>query len=327
MGQPQRLRDMGMTVCTAAMFFWNYNNHPGEPDLGAAIVAASDRTLTDAGLGIGYEGGRFKGQVLPTKQLVLVAGDITIHSGILRLLNAELKPESITSTLQTADIVGRLLREYRMRQAAQIYLSPLNLDENTFISRQRTMDANLVVELAKQLQEYEIDAEAIMAGCDGDKEANIYRIDRTGVVACHSDINFLSIGSGGIHSSAYFMTTSYNSSTMYYRALYHTYVAKKKAEVDPYVGAHTDMFLIHRLGVTKIPDEVIEVIKKIYDENLEREKHLPEEAERQIIEAEKLLFPQPSELPAAILPPPTGSEPPVHQSTKGGRSRRQPSRA
>jgi len=247
------------------MFFWNYSQKPGEADLGAAIVAASDRTLTDSGLGIGYEGGRFKGQALPSKQLVLVAGDITVHSGILRLLNAELKPENITSTLQTANMVARLLREYRMRQAAQIYLSPLNLDENTFLSQQRMMDPGLVIELAKQLQEYEIDAEAIIAGCDGDTEANIYRIGKTGVVTCHSDISFLSIGSGGIHSSAYFMTSSYNTATIYCKALYHTYVAKKRAEVDPYVGPYTDMFLINRLGITKIADEVVSALKSIYD--------------------------------------------------------------
>jgi hypothetical protein len=163
------------------------------------------------------------------------------------------------------------------------------------------MEPTLVIELVNQLQNHKIDAEAIVAGCDGEKEANIYRINSSGIVTCHSDIGFLSIGSGGIHSSAYFMTTSYSSNlTMYYRALYHTFVAKKKAEVDPFVGAYTDMFLINRSRITKIPDEVIVVLKEIYTENLEREKHLPEEAEKQIIEAEKLLFPQPSKPPSEI---------------------------
>jgi hypothetical protein len=314
-----------MTVCTASMFFWNYSQDPQKPDFGAAIVAASDRTLTDSGLGIGYQGGRFKGQALPTKQLVLVAGDITTHSGILRLLNAELKPDKIISTLQTANMVARLSREYSMRQGAQLYLSPLNLDGNSFLSRQRTMEPNLVIELTKQLQEYEIDAEAIVAGCDGDTEANIYRIDKNGVVTCHSDIGFLSIGSGGIHSSAYFMTTSYSSVTMYYRALYHTFIAKKKAEVDPYVGSYTDMFIINRLGITKVPDGVIAALEKIYQGNLEREKQLPEEAEKQLIEAEKLLFPQPSAPPAGALPTPTVPEQPTRRSTKDDRSRQRPS--
>jgi hypothetical protein len=57
---------------------------------------------------------------------------------------------------------------------------------------------------------------------------------------------------------------------MYYRALHHTFVAKEKAEVDPFVGAYTDMFLINRSGITKIPDDVIAVLQNIYSENLER---------------------------------------------------------
>ena len=167
-----------MTVCTAALFFWNYNPKPEEPpDLGGAIIAASDRALTDSGLGIGYEGSRFKGSALATKQLVLVAGDITTHSAILRLLNAELKPGQTKTTLQTANMVARLLREYRMREAAHVFLAPLNLDENSFLAQQRTMEPTLVMELANQLQEHKIDAEAIVVGCDDDKEANIYRVN------------------------------------------------------------------------------------------------------------------------------------------------------
>jgi hypothetical protein len=203
--RPYRLKGFEMTVCTAALFFWNYNPI-GEPDLGPAVIAASDRALTDSGLGIGYEGARFKGSVLPTKQLVLVAGDLTTHSAVLRLLNAELKPEQPTSTVQTANMVARLLREYRMREASHTFLAPLNLDENSFLAQQRTMEPTLVIELANQLQGHKIDAEAMVAGCDGDKDANIYRINSLGVVTCHSDVGFLSIGSGGIHSSAYFMT-------------------------------------------------------------------------------------------------------------------------
>jgi hypothetical protein len=142
------LKAAGMTVCTSSMFFWNYSPTGQDADFGAAIIAASDRTLTDAGLGIGYEGSRFKGSTLATKQLVLVAGDITTHSAVLRLLTAELKPDRPTDTLQIANMVARLLREYRMREAAHQFLSPLNLDDNSFIAQQRTMEPSLVIEVA-----------------------------------------------------------------------------------------------------------------------------------------------------------------------------------
>jgi len=156
----------------------------------------------------------------------------------------------------------------------------------------------IIIELANQLQGHKIDVEAMVVGCDGQKDANLYRIDHHGLITCHSDIGFMSIGSGGIHSSAHFMTTSFTHATTYYRALYHTFVAKKKAEVDPYVGIRTDMFLLNRDGVSQVPAEIIEALEAIYSENIERERNLPAEAAVKLFRAKNGLYPpQPSEPP------------------------------
>lgn len=281
-----------MTVCTASMFFWVYDAQKN--DLGPAIVAASDRKLTDSGLGISYQGSRFKGSILPSKKLVLVSGDITIHSSILRSLNVDIIGLNLT-TLETANIVGSILSKYRMKEAYKKFLSPLNLDENSFFTQQRNMDPSLVIELTNQLQSHQIDAEVIVCGCDDGNEANLYRVDSEGQVTCHSDINFVSIGSGGIHSSAYFMTASYSQVNSYYRALYHTFVAKKRAEVDPYVGTITDMFVINRNNIWQVPENVITILESIYRDYLETQNKIPEDAERKLIEAEKNLTNQPTE--------------------------------
>ena len=268
-----------MTVCTASLFFWLYDQAAN--DFGSAIIAASDRKLTDIGLGIGYEGSRFKGSFVPNNQLVLVSGDIVVHSAILGRLGERLKEP--TTTLETAEIVGQLMREYKMTEASRLYLAPLNLNENSFTAQQRTMEPSLVIELANQLQTHKIEADAMVVGID-DNKGSLYRVDSNGLVTNHSDIGFISIGSGGIHSSAYFMTTSYTYLTMYYRALYHTFAAKKRAEVDPYVGTYTDMFLLNRNTATQIPREMIAELEKIYAERIEREKRLPEEAEMKLVE-------------------------------------------
>ena len=139
--RPVQLRDnLSMTVCTASLFFWNYATAP-ESDIGPAVVAASDRKLTDSSLGIGYEGSRFKGALLPNKKLVLIAGEMVAHSAIIRSLQTELKDQTLTTT-DTADMVGQLVARYRMREAARQYLSPLNLNADTFLGQQRTMEAN-----------------------------------------------------------------------------------------------------------------------------------------------------------------------------------------
>lgn len=238
-----------MTVCTASIFFWTYGPDFKDIDkVGAAIVAAADRKLTDLGLGIGYEASKWKGAGFGNRQLALVAGDIVVHSEVVRRLNSELLLSSISTTFDTAERAARIFRNYRMQEAARKFLAPINLDENSFLTQQRSMDPNLVIELTKQMQEYNIEAEILILGCDGKKDASIYRIDEFGVLTNHSDIGFVSIGSGGIHSSAHFMLLPYNHVVSYFPALYHTFKAKKRAEADPHVGTYTDMFLITKEG-------------------------------------------------------------------------------
>ena len=189
-----------------------------------------------------------------------------------------------------------------MQQAVRYNLMPLNLDENSFIAQQRTMEPSLVARLATQLQNFRIDAEAIVLGCDGEKDASLYRIDDAGVVTDHSGIGFVSIGSGGIHTSAHFMLESYTNATTYFRALYQTFKAKKRAEVAPGVGAYTDMFLITRTAASTINREIIQALEDIHTEDMARTKRLPEEAEQRLVEAHKSLLPQPSEPPPTAEP-------------------------
>jgi hypothetical protein len=217
---------------------------------------------------------------------------------VLRPLHAGLFGSG-SAGLETAEMVGALIRNYRMAEAVRLFLAPLNLDQDTFIAQQRMMESSLVVELANQMQTYKIDAEVLVAGCDGDNHAHLFRIDQDGLVTCHTDIGFVSIGSGGIHSSAYFMTIPYSHVTTYFHALYHTFVAKKKAEVDPYVGSITDMFLINRASVEQIVPETIAELEKLYAEEMERQKKVPGEAEARLskLAENRRLQPQPLELP------------------------------
>lgn len=284
-----------MTVCTASLFYWFYDLDT--KDFGPAIIAASDRMLTDIGLDIEYEASRYKGTTLTKTHMVLIAGDIRVHSAMLLELAPTLSGNNDLTTLELAELCAEFFQKYRRKEGERMFLSPLNLDENSFLSRQRTMEPSLVVELANQLQGHKIEAEALVVGCDK-KLAHLYRVDASGIVTCHDDIGFVSIGNGGVHASAQFMYESYTHSVPYYPALYQTFVAKKRAEVAPGVGGFTDMFVLNRNGITRVPDALIQALERIYKANVERVKNFPVEAESQLIEAEKALFPQPSEMPA-----------------------------
>jgi hypothetical protein len=258
--------------------------------------------LTDIDLGIEYQGSRYKGTVLGKQHMILVSGDVTIHSAMLLQLAPTLAASQAITTLEMAELCAGFMREYRMKEAARLFLSPLNLDEKSFLAQQRTMEPSLVIELANQLQGHKIEAEALVLGCEG-KQAHLYRVDRSGVVTCHDDIGFVSIGNGGVHASAQFMLESYTHAIGYYRALYQTFAAKKWAEVAPGVGNFTDMFFITRDGVTQVAPAVIAVLDEIFAKNLERVKKFSEEAESQLIQAEQKLFPQPSTPPVQLPPP------------------------
>lgn len=286
MSQPSIL-SMGnrITVCTALIYHCLYDATTN--DVGGAIIAAFDRKLTDTGLGIGYEGSRFKATFVPNGQMILVAGDIVVHTAIHAKLSILLKERQPPSTSETAKIIGDLICEYRRIESSRLYLSPLNLDADLFLKKQKTMEPSLVIELTNQLQQYKIDVESMVVGVD-DQKASLYRIDAKGLITDHSGIGFLSIGSGGIHSNAYFMMNSYTHNTKYHRALYHTFAAKKRAEVDPYVGPYTDMFLVHRNVTSPIPRKLIDELESIYEDKIKYEDRLIKEAEIRLVEAEKI---------------------------------------
>jgi hypothetical protein len=95
-------------------------------------------------------------------------------------------------------------------------------------------------------------------------------VDRYGLVTNHTDIGFASIGVGGIHSSAHFMLEAYSHGTAYYRALYQTFKAKKRAEVARGVGEFTEMFLVTRDGASPVERKVIEALENIHKEDAKR---------------------------------------------------------
>lgn len=281
-----------MTVCTAALFTWNYGT-PDALDPGPAIIAASDRLLVDDGLGIKYEKDRWKAAVVSAHHIVMVSGAMTVHSDVLKDIHDFILNTKNCTTKQIADKWSEVLRRYTRTEAANLYLSPLNMDEETFVTRNKLLEPTLAIELAQQMQDHKVDAEAIVLGCD-DKNASLYSVDRRGRLSCHDDIGFVSIGSGGIHASGHFMIEDHSHFSNYYKTLFNTFSAKKKAEVSPDVGdKFTDMFIITRGGVSKIPDAIVDKMEQIYKTHLIERKKMVERDLQQIAEADMQASAQP----------------------------------
>lgn len=266
-----------MTVCIAGLVSWRY----GENDLGRAIVTASDRMLT---LGeFEYEPPQLKVGRLGRRILLLVAGNFTVHSEALGKTLKHLSGLQLEDVAEVAEVYASYVRKYRLREAAQTYLAPLGLDEASFSTAQQSMSPNVVADLVSQMQNHRIDAEAIVAGCDSSL-ANLFHVDGRGFVTCHNDPGFVSIGIGSGHANSHIMTSQYANWWAYGRAAILLYTAKKRAEVAPGVGAHTDMHIITRDGVSPVDSSIQEKIDAIYKAGVERDKQNADTDEEELLQ-------------------------------------------
>jgi ABC-2 type transport system permease protein len=78
-------------------------------------------------------------------------------------------------------------------------------------------------------------------------------------------------------------------------------VIRAKFNPDPYVDSFTDVFLINRNGMEPILPSILAELQSIYDERMEREKKIPEEAEARLVKLMSDIRPQPSEPPREAL--------------------------
>jgi 20S proteasome alpha/beta subunit len=219
-----------MTVCIASMFFYFHGNKPdGTPDVAPAFITASDRMRTAAGME--YEPPLGKFLVITPNILVLVSGDITVHSELLPKLRAfSEQRQNNVSVPEIATEYARSLRQLKSERAAHYALSLYGLTPDTFIARQREMDPNLVVQYAQQMEDYQakISAQAIVVGTSRDNLGDLYQMDSNGIVHCYNDIGFAAIGIGSDYANTEFRVRSYAiTNTNYHRALFVTLLAKK----------------------------------------------------------------------------------------------------
>ncbi len=277
-----------MTVCTASMFYWN-SGVDGEDRWGPAFVIASDRMLTDVGLEIEYEASRPKAQTCDGTHMIFVAGDMPFVTEAVVMANRALGNDGGHATVEIARVLGAAFEKVRRSRAAKRYLAPLNLTEDMFEAGLLGHSNGLMMDLADKMQAAHFDAEAMVVGVDGDV-AGLFRIDPYGVVTDHFHIGFLSIGIGGIHSSAQFMNEPYLHSRNYYSSLYSTFVAKKRAEVAPGVGKVTDIFRITRDSVVQIPDPLVRRLEKLHQAQRISDARVTQRAAQKIIQEEQKFF-------------------------------------
>jgi hypothetical protein len=205
---------------------------------------------------------------LDPHHMIFVAGDITFNSLALSRLVRWAADRTELTTLQIAEAYGGIVSACGFERAVKRNLEPLGITMARIQSSDfKWQDAGLsdavLSQVLDQLQAERVDSEAMVVGCDA-RQAHLYRVDGKGIVTQHDDVGFLSIGSGGIHASGYYMQAPYNHVIGYHRAMLLTYFGKKRAEVAPGVGTQTDMILINGLGSAEISKREQDALAKAY---------------------------------------------------------------
>jgi hypothetical protein len=185
---------------------------------------------------------------------VMTAGDVSIHSEIIQNLTKTVgaritqDPSNWWNLGEVTQIYVRYYDDLRRRRAESAILSPLGLSNETFIDRQSGMSSEFIQTITHQLTTFDMPiVEAIITGVDREGShiyvLNNYNRNRSCLVSCADIIGFAAIGSGSHHAESSFMLAGHHRNSPIPDTLFLTYLAKKRAEVAPGVGAETDMIM------------------------------------------------------------------------------------
>jgi len=179
--------------------------------------------------------------------MCLGAGDETYHFAIARDTHRQVIADRVSDVKEVAQLYATNFVAVRRKRAEQKYLAPLNLDYETFISKQRSLSPRSVATLQSRLLDHVLGVQAIIAGVDS-TGPHIYTVaTEPGEIpceVCHDGMAFVAIGTGHRQFATLLMSLGYTKECGSLRALFLMFSAKKRSEVSPGVGTATDAAFI-----------------------------------------------------------------------------------
>ena len=208
------------------------------------IVGASDRMLTAGD--IQFEQPLTKQWLLNLSTLCLISGDMTIQDEILTQVEQDPENLALPVKMLAEKYQAAYLAVFRKRIETTI-LARFNLTYESFLhQKEEKLPSNLVDFVDLEIKAFNPPAlqgiEAIITGIDADGP-HIYVFRHSDLMLCNT-IGFAAIGIGAWHAESQFMFEGHSYNAPVDETMLLTYSAKKRAEVAPGVGKHTDLFTI-----------------------------------------------------------------------------------
>lgn len=197
------------------------------------------------------------------KSMLLVAGDMAVHSQAIADAEKEIQDRDLTPH-EVARVYGRCIQSINRQQAENEILAPLALSADTFLGDQKNFSPAFVELITNQLQQRRpVDSEALVVGSDGE-HSHIYQIDSYGNDTCLDALGFGAIGIGAWHAKSRLMQVGHTSTRLWAASLASLFAAKKNAEIAPGVGVHTDMHIVMKDGPFPMWEHIPPELQKLY---------------------------------------------------------------
>jgi len=258
-----------MTICIAAIC---ENNKE--------VLLASDRMVTLSFPSTEFEHDISKFIKLTEYCYMGTSGEATRHTDVIRRIRKNLKPNSEKSIYLISEIVKKAYIAERMKRINDQHFLPRGMNIEEFYSNMENYPPDFIDKMDDIVEEYDLEIEVILAGVDKDG-GHIFTISNPGVVTCHDDLGYASVGSGDSHSEWVFIYNEYYPLSPKRDALLTLYKAKKRAETAEGVGKKTDIVMIDEKASKEYGpgSPLIEDLDRIYTLS-EKKTEIDEEAKK-----------------------------------------------
>ena len=235
------------------------------------VIVATDRMITVTLPNIEYEQTTPKIVEITNNCVAATAGSALAYTPIFRDARAEIQKSSVADIGQIVEITKNSYVKMRNKKLEENVLASVGLNLQTFYQINQGLQPQLATALMQSLSRFNYALWLLVGGVD-DNGGHIYRMENPGRYECFDVIGFHAIGSGEHHAISTFIANDFESNIDLRHGLAITYEAKKRSEKATGVGAHTDLCIIQKDKVTRLPEKFVAELEKTYQKKMESEK-------------------------------------------------------
>lgn len=246
-----------MTICIGALCASTNGSGP------KTLVVASDRMVTLGQL-TEFEHETPKIVALSKCMVALMAGDALKASAIIRPVVTNADPDPRTVETVAKDIAGSYSTA-RDKQLEIDLFRPRGMSRQDFYAGKfPQLLGNVAFQIDQHVVVYNLNVSLLVGGVDA-QGAHLFEVANPGSNAVDfAQIGHQAIGSGQLHALHSLIGSRHSCTSSVAESLFAVYIAKKRSEVAPGVGVHTDLAYVDGTGIRRISTKELAVLDDAY---------------------------------------------------------------